>query len=325
MRRVQANDGIELLYTKTINPDPTGPEFVFEYAGPVRLPGNQLDLDIKADLCLLPTATNGNDNVNLSNCSDTWSGLGGHDNIYALAGNDTVHGNAGNDDIYGGTGNDHLYGDEGQDYLNGGEGDDHLFGGEGHDGLSGGDGNDQMFGGDGSDNMWGHDGFDLLMGGAGYDNLMGQGDADTLYGGADDDDLSGGQGNDQLHGDEGEDVLQGDGGRDELFGGVDADLFVFTDGSTGVGGNSDRIWDFSQAEGDEISLYYNDDSQPFESPYTFEFVGYANNVADGEVGYYHVNDDTRVIGREDGSLFEIEIVDQTLDLSLADFSAEDVI
>lgn len=300
-------------------------KIIADHAEDVKFQWAQLDLDFVLETCDLPTATNGNDDVDLSQCSDEWDGLDGHDRIHALGGHDEVYGGWGSDDIFGGTGNDDLFGEEGNDYLAGEEGDDYLDGGDGHDQISGGAGNDQMFGGDGYDLFWGHDGADLIMGGAGGDFLMGQGDADTMYGGEDDDDLYGGQGNDELFGDDGDDIIVGEWGRDELYGGLGSDVFVFTDGTTGVGGNSDRIWDFSQAEGDQISLHYEDDSVPFENPIEFEFVGYANNVADGEVGYYHVNDDTRVIGREDGNLFEIEIVDQTLNLSLADFTSEYVV
>ncbi len=102
------------------------------------------------------------------------------------------------------------------------------------------DGNDTLTGIARAINMlYGGYGNDVLRGTGGRDHLFGQGDADTLMGGAGDDVLSGGNGNDH--------ICDG-GGSDVMTGGRGADRFILT------GGGRDVITDFSQAEGDSLTI-----------------------------------------------------------------------
>lgn len=135
----------------------------------------------------------------------------------------------------------------------------HLMGGlGGNDNLTGAAKADEIYGHAGNDTLSGLGGHDVLGGGAGNDQISGGGGNDTLIGGADQDRLNGGAGNDQLAGGAGNDTLTGgDGtdsltggaGRDVLTGGLGADIFTFA----GVEG-TDRIADFSTAQGDRIDL-----------------------------------------------------------------------
>ena len=89
-----------------------------------------------------PVATEGDDNVTLTEDAETFSALGGDDTVNGLGGNDGLFGDAGNDTLFGGAGNDTLSGDDGNDTLNGGPGNDVLDGGAGNDTLTGGAGSD---------------------------------------------------------------------------------------------------------------------------------------------------------------------------------------
>ncbi|MGO2321056.1 MAG: type I secretion C-terminal target domain-containing protein, partial [Vibrio toranzoniae] len=75
---------------------------------------------------------------------------------------------------------------------------------------------------------------------------------DTLQGGLGDDILFGQGGNDTLLGGLGTDTLIGGLGSEILTGGDDADIFKWVDGD--LDGSTDRITDFSVAEGDKIDL-----------------------------------------------------------------------
>ena len=109
----------------------------------------------------------------------------------------------------------------------------------------GGDGDDQIFGGKGSDVIGGGLGADILSGGDGVDSLTGDLGADILSGG------------------DGNDFIRGGLGADTLSGGAGADVFVYSDYRSPTGADSespagllrDTILDFSQAEGDKISLH----------------------------------------------------------------------
>lgn len=148
------------------------------------------------------------------------AGNEGHDSLQGTAGVDTIYGNAGEDLIVGGDGVDQLNGNTGDDDVRGGAGDDWAYGGKD---------NDLVAGDDGADFVHGNLGDDTVLGGAG---------ADTLRGGQGDDVIQGGAGDDWIFGDRGDDVLSGGDG---------ADLFVVFDGA-----GSDRVLDFSRAQGDRI-------------------------------------------------------------------------
>lgn len=135
-------------------------------------------------------------------------------------------------------------------------GDDILRGANGNDTINGGGGHDMLFGGDGDD---------VMTGASGRDSMFGRGDDDRLSGGSGDDLLDGGNGNDvldgrtdvdRLLGGDGNDTLIGGAHRDDLTGGRGADRFLFETGDfAGLGATSaDRIFDFSQSQGDRIVL-----------------------------------------------------------------------
>lgn len=87
--------------------------------------------------------------------------------------------------------------------------------------------------------------------------VTGQDEEDDLFGGAGDDVLNGLQGNDRLFGEAGNDTLRGGLGDDMLVGGLGADVFVLDSAFIDPFGNdfdSDRILDFSRAQGDRIDV-----------------------------------------------------------------------
>ena len=88
-----------------------------------------------------------------------------------------------------------------------------------------------------------------ITGGNGNNLLQGLAGNDKIYGGAGADRLLGGDGNDSLSGDAGRDWLDGGAGKDLLTGGLDADVFVFTKGSS-----ADIVADFKLSQGDSLQL-----------------------------------------------------------------------
>jgi Ca2+-binding RTX toxin-like protein len=119
-------------------------------------------------------------------------------------------------------------------------------------------------GGAGNDTAWasaGNDTFGLL---GGNDTAYGLGGTDLINGGAGNDRLDGGDGDDGLIGDDGADTLIGGAGNDTFGGGTGADvqsggsgtdLFLFSGIDLGTSRTAtDRITDFSHAEGDRIDL-----------------------------------------------------------------------
>jgi|TARA_B110000879_G_scaffold202806_1_gene279630 Ca2+-binding RTX toxin-like protein len=76
------------------------------------------------------------------NHSETVTGTGADDHIFAYGGDDVIYGLGGNDTIEGGDGNDTLYGGSGSNDMSGGEGDDTLISTSNSDMLGGGNGND---------------------------------------------------------------------------------------------------------------------------------------------------------------------------------------
>ena len=98
------------------------------------------------------------------NGRDEWIyAYNGFDTIRAAGGDDRAYGGYGNDTIYGGSGNDQLYGEQDDDILRGGAGDDELYGGYGNDNIKGGDGDDRLTGGEGADTLDGGNGSDVYF------------------------------------------------------------------------------------------------------------------------------------------------------------------
>ena len=204
---------------------------------------------------------------------------GGNDTIYGESGDDRVNGRAGDDYIDGGNGDDTLYGHEDEDVIFGGLGsdliygdfknetnndaNDELHGGDGADIIWGGGGNDALFGDGAADSLKGGSGDDVIHGGTGSDRLDGNDGHDTLYGGAHADVLHGDNGNDVLYGgserdrlfgDAGDDTIYGSSGGDKLYGGAGADSFIFEDAADYAGGAFNIIYDFSETDGDTLTI-----------------------------------------------------------------------
>ena len=173
----------------------------------------------------------GNDTITGNALDNSLQGGGGFDSIFAGAGNDTVDG---------GTGTSYLRGEEGADSIVGGAVFDDIQGNTGNDTERGGTGDDWVVGGKDNDVLFGEDGSDLVYGNIG---------ADTADGGAGNDIVRGGQDDDSISGGAGDDFMSGDKGSDTVAGGAGADVFHISSGA-----GSDRVLDFSLAEGDRVQL-----------------------------------------------------------------------
>jgi Ca2+-binding RTX toxin-like protein len=256
------------------------------------------------------------ENVIGSAFGDRIIGDGGSNLLSGLQGDDVLHGGAGSDRLLGGEGIDLLLGGSGADVLDGGAGSDwaQYFGSSAAvtillytDQASGGDaqgdqldGIENVLGSFFDDTLWGDDGANQLAGGSGgNDTLKGFGGADVLVGmdgddglyGMDGDDvLQGEAGDDRLEGQQGNDLLLGGAGVDTMIGGSDADTFRFTAVSfSPVNGLdlSDRIVDFSSAEGDKVDLALIDANTMLSGDQAFTPIGINvsfNGVA-GELRY----------------------------------------
>lgn len=252
-----------------------------------------VDFTLGADverLVLALTAANGTGNAlnNVITAGATAATLNG------LDGDDTLTGGAAADVVNGGEGSDSLNGRGGSDTLNGGNGNDMLFGESGADILNGDDGNDILLGADG---------VDTLNGGLGDDALAGGASGDIVNGGDGNDMLEGNSGADQLFGEAGNDVLRGGEGRDIATGGTGADIFSFFDthfaGLTGA--SADRIMDFSQVDGDTISLEGIDAVSATAGDDAFLFIGSATFTGlAGELRSAIVGGNTLITGDIDG-------------------------
>lgn len=268
------------------------------------------------------------------------TGTAGDDTIYGGPGDDVLGGGLGHDALFGGTGDDVIaagpgpfgifaYGEEGDDSLTGNSGDDNLIGGPGDDLLTGKTGNDYLSGGEGNDRLMPGAGHNLVDGGAGIDtvdysdslsavsinlgihndtiaaaggyqgdvtdnveNAVGSNFADTVVGDGGRNRLEGGLGND---------TIQGAGGADTLIGGGGADTFLFTALSDSTAGNRDVITDFSQAQGDLISLSAIDANSLIAGDQAFSFIGRnAFSHVAGQLNYAFQNGDTLISGDVDG-------------------------
>jgi hypothetical protein len=105
---------------------------------------------------------------------------------------------------------------------------------------------------------------------------------DTMRGGPGDELMQGADGNDRLSGGAGDDTLEGGLGADVLIGGEGADLFVFNSLAESPRGQSDRIRDFSGADGDRISFAGIDANPLAAGDQAFAFVGTGAFLGGGE-------------------------------------------
>jgi Ca2+-binding RTX toxin-like protein len=220
-------------------------------------------------------------------------GTAGDDLLVGTQLDDIVNGFGGVDTIVGRGGNDRLYGDGGSDVLRGQDGDDMLWGGFGHDDLFGGAGADTLQGDGGNDRVYGNAGDDFVNGGAGDDNV---------FGGAGNDRVFGGNGADIVNGHAGDDMIVGGPGSDLLVGGLGADRFLFNEGHLGSGlSSTDRIKDFSQAQGDVIDFRPLDADSTAAGDQAFTWIGNAAfGGTAGELRTEIVGNTTYVYGDRDG-------------------------
>jgi Ca2+-binding RTX toxin-like protein len=195
-----------------------------------------------------------------------------------------IKGNAGANTLSGLGNSDDLYGYAGDDTLLGGGGFDDLYGGNGADTLQGEEGNDRLYGQGGND---------FVNGGAGDDNV---------FGGGDNDNLQGGNGADILNGQAGNDLIVGGPGNDLLVGGPGADRFLFNPGHLGAGlSATDRIKDFSHAQGDTIDLHNLDADTTTAGNQAFSWIGGAAfSGAAGQLRFAFAGNTTTVYGDTDG-------------------------
>jgi Ca2+-binding RTX toxin-like protein len=180
------------------------------------------------------------------------------------------------DRLIGDRGNDWMAAGGGADFLDGGAGDDTLFGQGAADEIHGGDGNDYISGGLGNDNIDSGEGDDQIFAGGGHDVVTALGGNDTIFGGAGNDTLNAGQGNDLVNGQAGDDVIFSALGTDLIVGGPGADRFVFNGFYLSSQPSlTDRIKDFTQADGDLIDLHYADADTTVAGNQAFNWIGNA--------------------------------------------------
>jgi Ca2+-binding RTX toxin-like protein len=215
------------------------------------------------------------------------------ENVLGGTGDDTITGNAVANNLDGRGGDDIIDGAGGSDVLNGRVGDDVLTGGFGHDDLFGGGGNDDLHGDGGNDRVYGNAGNDTVNGDLGEDSVFGGGGNDTVYGG---------NGDDILNGHAGDDLIVGGPGNDLLTGGLGADRFLINPGHLGGGlAATDRIRDFSHAQGDVIDLHNLDARSTHAGNQAFSWIGNAAfSGAAGELRYAIAGNTTTVYGDTNG-------------------------
>ncbi|HEY9347042.1 MAG TPA: hypothetical protein VIQ53_17105 [Inquilinus sp.] len=115
--------------------------------------------------------------------------------------------------------------------------------------------------------------------------------------------VAGNAGANVLQGWNGNDILIGRAGKDTLTGGAGADRFQFTVLADSVAGaNTDRITDFSHAQGDRIDLAAIDARFTVAGDQAFSFIGTAafTGVA-GQLHYWHDSGRTIVSGDVNGN------------------------
>ena len=260
--------------------------------------------------------------------NDVLKGNGGANSLTGGDGNDSINAANGNDILTGGLGNDQLLGGNDVDNLQGGEGNDVLNGQSGADTMAGGLGDDTYYvdvAGDvvseaadagldtirSSINYTLGDNIERLFldgtartgtGNALANTIFGTSSSDTLSGLAGDDLLRGYNGADTLLGGDGNDLLYGGALRDTLTGGSGRDQFRFEEGdSSNLLAQSDRITDFSRAEGDRIYLSPVDADANAAGDQAFSFLGSAafTGVA-GQLRSYVSGADTIVAADTNG-------------------------
>ncbi|HEY9346834.1 MAG TPA: proprotein convertase P-domain-containing protein, partial [Inquilinus sp.] len=219
---------------------------------------------------------------------------------------------------------------DGADQLTGGGAVNHLSSGRGNDVLRGGAGADVLDGGLGVDlasyyGSWVKVVANLTTGTASggdaqgdtlarIENLSGSQVGDALFGSA---------GANTLQGWWGDDVLVGSGGQDTLIGGVGADRFAYGSAwESPVGAGSDRIADFSHAQGDRIDLAVMDANSGIAGNQAFVYIGtglYTHHA--GELRFAQSGGVTTIAGDINGdgvSDFHIRLTG-TIALVVADF------
>ncbi|MEP6021550.1 MAG: calcium-binding protein [Paracoccaceae bacterium] len=224
-----------------------------------------------------------------------------------------------------------VTGSDGADYLQGGLGDDTVRAGDGGDTLAVSDGDDFAQGNAGDDTIYGAGGDDFVAGGKGADTVYGGSGKDQVKGGSGQDELFGGQNNDTVHGGggkdtldggNGDDILEGGGGADILIGGRGADIFSVTSvaHSKSIAGRNDHILDFSQDEGDLISLSGFDANTLTADINSFSFVGEGDTEGAGTLSFTQSNGITTVMADIDGGGADLSITIQgEINLTESDF------
>ncbi|WP_052119841.1 S8 family serine peptidase [Inquilinus limosus] len=238
--------------------------------------------------------------------NDQLTGGAGVNHLTGGRGDDVLRGGAGADVLDGGIGKDlvsYYYSAIGVTVsLAGGAGSGGDAQGDTYSGIeniNGSMGADSLTGNGGANTLNGLAGDDILRGGAGGDVLQGDVGSDTAsyysssigivanlatgtgsggdaqgdtYSGIEN--LNGSKGADTLIGNSGVNILNGLGGKDVLTGGAGADRFVFSiPGDSVVGASSDRITDFSHAQGDRIDLSPIDAASTVAGSQAFSFIG----------------------------------------------------
>ena len=173
----------------------------------------------------------------------------------------------------------------------------------GADVLTGDSFGNYLIGNGGNDVLSGMAGDDTLQGGFGNDTLDGGAGVDDIYASDGDDTVLGGTGNDTIRGDKGNDTLTGGAGKDGAYGGAGKDAFVFANGDFGgkTSTTADTIFDFKQAEADQIDLKLVDAKGAVAGDQAFTFIGTAafHNVA-GELRFVQGASSTVVQGDTNG-------------------------
>ena len=258
---------------------------------------------------------------------------GGADNdiLTGTSGNDVMGGNAGNDLITGGDGADILTGGAGNDTIRGGTGNDiydfrYDTANEDRITETGGSGTDTL-------NIFDRLATDLSYRRSG--NLLVIEEAvgtsrvvienhfsgiaterieqltaldglrflkSELVGTATSDILVGASGAETLDGAGGNDIIAGGGAKDVLTGGLGADVFVYNavSDSTSVAADRDTINDFSQADGDRISLRMIDANSATAPNDTFTFLGLGPTAGAGTLAFTHAGGNTLISADVDG-------------------------
>jgi Ca2+-binding RTX toxin-like protein len=118
--------------------------------------------------------------------------------------------------------------------------------------------------------------------------IVGDATSEELSGTFGDDDITGGAGNDYLYGLSGDDRLEGGAGLDHLYGGLDADVFVFAEGT-----QLDVVHDFTDEDIIDIS-----DAGP-EAPVITDYQNGAGSMIE-------IGDDRMLLLDVDSSLLAVD-------------------